>query len=204
RIGLIAEEAPTEILAKGGKGVDLYKLVTSVLSAFQTLAEKVEGVVAKVSGFAESFTTEELCVADQSGQKTCVTKAQLDALLAGQTNVEPVAITDTPETEKEEAPDTTPPTVTIIGANPAEIEVNATYSDNGAAVSDNVDSNLGYTTYVDGLLVTQIQLDTTSPRTYIIDYVATDNAGNTATSTREVIIGESAQEEEIATTTPEI
>jgi hypothetical protein len=54
--------------------------------------QRVADLEATVASFAESFTSErivaqELCVADGSGAQTCITKAQLDALLSGATQV---------------------------------------------------------------------------------------------------------------------
>jgi hypothetical protein len=50
------------------------------------------------------------------------------------------------------------------------------------------DLNLGITTYVNGTAMSPVQLDTTEAATDTIDYVATDQSGLTATSTRTVII----------------
>src|SRR5215470_8975004 len=52
------------------------------------LAQQVANLEASVAAFADSFTakrivTQELCVADGSGAQTCITKAQLDALIRG-------------------------------------------------------------------------------------------------------------------------
>jgi hypothetical protein len=52
------------------------------------LEQQVANLEASMAAFAESFTTrriatQELCVADGSGAQTCITKAQLDALLRG-------------------------------------------------------------------------------------------------------------------------
>ncbi|MBT7339041.1 MAG: DUF5011 domain-containing protein, partial [Candidatus Jacksonbacteria bacterium] len=105
--------------------------------------------------------------------------------------------------------DTTPPVITINGNNPAEIEVGATYSDLGATVTDNVNDNLGITTYVDGVQTSNISLNTASSTTYTISYTATDQAGNTATSTRQVVVSEPVvvevvpDEEPIEVTEPE-
>jgi len=94
------------------------------------------------------------------------------------------------ETQQEsDTQDTEPPTITIQGNNPAYVELGATYSDHGVIVFDNVDQNLGHTIYVDGVEVSQIQLDTASSTTYTIEYTAVDQAGNTATATRTVIVG---------------
>jgi hypothetical protein len=88
---------------------------------------------------------------------------------------------------------TTPPTITINGNNPAVIEVGETYADLGATLSDTGpgqagDTNLGYTTFLNGALVSNIVIDTSRVATDTIDYVATDQNGLTATSTRTVII----------------
>jgi hypothetical protein len=55
-------------------------------------------------------------------------------------------------------------------------------------VTDNGDQNIGLKTFVNGKLVSDIVIDTSAAATDTIDYVATDNAGNTATSTRTVIV----------------
>jgi len=75
-----------------------------------------------------------------------------------------------------------PPTITIEGANPAIIHVGDSYADLGAMVSDSGpgqagDANLGIKTFLNGTLVTNIVIDTTSAATDTIDYVATDSAG---------------------------
>jgi hypothetical protein len=54
---------------------------------------------------------------------------------------------------------------------------------------DPASTNLGYKTFLNGTLVSNIMLDTSHVATDTIDYVATDDVGNTATSTRVVIIG---------------
>jgi hypothetical protein len=55
-------------------------------------------------------------------------------------------------------------------------------------VTDNVDHNLGIKTYLNGALVSNIALDTSTEATDTIDYVATDQSDNTATSTRTIFI----------------
>ena len=86
--------------------------------------------------------------------------------------------------------DSEPPVITILGNNPATMTKGTPYADLGATVTDNVSENLGLHYYVNGLFVMDISLDTNTVGTSTIDYVATDQAGNTATSTRTVIISE--------------
>jgi len=62
----------------------------------------------------------------------------------------------------------TPPTITINGDNPAIITVGNSYADLGATVSDTGpgqagDTNLGYKTFLNGALVSNITLDTSQP-----------------------------------------
>jgi hypothetical protein len=53
---------------------------------------------------------------------------------------------------------------------------------------DPASTNLGYKTFLNGTLVSNIMLDTSQVATDTTDYVATDDVGNTATSTCVVII----------------
>jgi hypothetical protein len=50
-------------------------------------------------------------------------------------------------------------------------------------VTDDQDDTLGYKTFLDGALVSNIIIDTTQVAADTIDYVATDTWGDTATST---------------------
>ena len=75
--------------------------------------------------------------------------------------------------------DTTPPTVTILGDNPATVEVGSTFSDPGATVYDQ-DGTSTYTTTG--------TVDTNLVGTYTLTYTAVDNSGNQATATRTVSV----------------
>jgi hypothetical protein len=82
----------------------------------------------------------------------------------------------------------------VNGANPAIIQVGATYTDLGATITGpQADTppagGLGVTTYVNGIEMNPVQLDTTQAATDTIAYVATDQSGRTATSTRIVVVG---------------
>lgn len=121
----------------------------------------------------DADTGEPVCVVSKSGVLTtipgeCNSNSQL-----------PVSKTDT------EAP-----ILEILGNNPADILIGSSYSDNGANVTDNIDSNLGYQTFLDGVLVSEIQLDTSTTTTYNIEYKSTDSAGNTGSAIRIVNIVE--------------
>ncbi|MDP3935358.1 MAG: DUF5011 domain-containing protein, partial [Candidatus Giovannonibacteria bacterium] len=90
--------------------------------------------------------------------------------------------------------DTTPPTITILGNNPAVIDVGASYADPGVTISDNVDQNLGYAASLNGgPALSQgagLSLDTSTTTTHTILYTATDSAGNSATASRTVEVVE--------------
>jgi Bacterial surface protein, Ig-like domain len=83
----------------------------------------------------------------------------------------------------------TQPTITINGDNPAVIHVGGTYSDLGATImGPQADKNLDIPTFLNGTFTSNIAIDTTEAATDTIDYVATDQSGLTATSTRTVIV----------------
>jgi|ERR1041385_744024 hypothetical protein len=83
--------------------------------------------------------------------------------------------------------DTTPPAITIMGANPTYHTLNSAYSDPGATAIDDED----------GLIPVTSNFSSTNPNvnmagTYSITYLATDSAGNQASATRTVIVENSA------------
>jgi LPXTG-motif cell wall-anchored protein len=93
-----------------------------------------------------------------------------------------------------EAPDTTPPVITLIGDNPLYLNVGDEFVDPGATATDDVDGDLTEQIVVTG------SVDTSKPGEYILTYTVSDSAGNEATETRTVIVRE-AQEPD---TTPPV
>ncbi len=92
-----------------------------------------------------------------------------------------------PESPPETPSDTTPPTITISGNNPANVLVGDTYADLGAVAVD--DSGVAILrTYYNNVEVTAVSIDTAVAGEHEVVYVATDLAGNSATSTRVVIV----------------
>ncbi|MEX0652025.1 MAG: immunoglobulin-like domain-containing protein [Candidatus Paceibacterota bacterium] len=164
-----------------------------------------KAVVATVSGAQTS--TQPVNNSGASTQASVPTKDEI-RLLVQETVKELLAETSsstTPATSGDT--DITAPVITVVGNNPAEIAKNASYVDLGATVTDNVNNNLGIAYAVDGVVVSSINLDTSTDVTYTITYSATDQAGNTGTATRTVVVGtgETSTEPETttATTTPE-
>jgi hypothetical protein len=96
--------------------------------------------------------------------------------------------------------DVTPPVITVVGNNPATIARNASYVDLGATIFDAVSPNIGIVYAVDGVEVPTININTSIDHTYTITYSATDQAGNTGSATRTIIVGTGT----VATTTPTI
>ena len=72
--------------------------------------------------------------------------------------------------------DSTPPVITIIGANPIDIVQGASYIDDGATAIDDQDGEVA--------VETAGSVDTSVIGTYTITYTATDIAGNTSGATR--------------------
>jgi hypothetical protein len=63
-------------------------IVDPIMKTVQGLEVRLAGLEATVGAMAESFTSRRvvaqvLCVADEAGAQTCITKAQLDTLLSG-------------------------------------------------------------------------------------------------------------------------
>jgi hypothetical protein len=79
--------------------------------------------------------------------------------------------------------DTTNPVITIIGANPAEVLTGAVYADAGATAADNVDGDLTASIVTSGLPV-----NTGIAGTFTVTYSVADQAGNSASATRTVIV----------------
>ena len=175
---------------------------TSFFQSFFTrittwLADAANGIV---EVFANTFRAKEkICVDDQ-----CLTKEDIRALLdiarnglpsgagatsggSGTGSSSSSAGTDSSSS----GTDTEPPVITILGNNPATIEMGANYADLGATVSDNRDTNLGVHVFIEGVEVQAVSLDTSTSSTHTIEYRATDSAGNTGIATRTVNVEES-------------
>lgn len=105
------------------------------------------------------------------------------------------------------------PSIEILGANPARIEVKSTYSDLGAFVVNMDGTTLGLSVElsINGEVVNSIDIDTSEPKDWSIGYSATDQNGNTAFAERVVIVFDPNVSEEViepteetATTTEEV
>jgi len=181
--------------ASSGLKNDIQGMGSTVIHVFQGAVYASVGVFNQV--FAQSVHTDQLCLTDNTGE-TCVTKAQLDVLLSGAgssggsgTSGGSTGTTTPSGGGSGGTASSTPPTITLIGADPAEINVGDTYVDPGVTVSSTVSPNIGYTMSLDGATSTSpasFQLDTSVAGTHIILFSATDQDGQTGTATRTVII----------------
>jgi hypothetical protein len=86
-----------------------------IMKTVQGLEARVTGLEATVGAMSESFSSRRvvaqvLCVSDETGSQTCITKAQLDVLLSGIARAEisqpPVAATEAKAARAEEAVET--------------------------------------------------------------------------------------------------
>ena len=81
--------------------------------------------------------------------------------------------------------DATPPVMTLLGANPIQLEVGATFTDPGATAQDNVDGDL--TAQIEVAVLGGGTVNTARPSTFTIIYDVTDSNGNEATQKRRVV-----------------
>jgi hypothetical protein len=109
-------------------------VVDPIMKTVQGLEARVTGLEATVGAMSESFTSRRvaaqvLCVSDEAGSQTCITKAQLDVLLSGIARAEisqpPVAVTEAKAAPAEE------PVETVVTKDASQ------YSEPAATVDEN-------------------------------------------------------------------
>jgi len=158
----------------------------------QWLASAGNGIV---DVFAGTFrATDKLCIND-----TCVTETQLQALLANVDSVPTNSQTPNPDpgqatsTDSTNSPqtDTSSPTITVLGDNPAIVTTGTSYADLGATVTDtntdgSVNNSLGLHFNLNGVDMNDISINTFATSTNTIVYSAVDSAGNFGYATRTV------------------
>jgi hypothetical protein len=90
-------------------------IVDPIMRTVQGLEQRLTSVEATVGSLAESFTSRRvvaqmLCVSDESGAQTCITKAQLDSLLSriarAETSQPSVSVTEAKASPAEESVET--------------------------------------------------------------------------------------------------
>ena len=133
--------------------------------------------------FAKNIETENLCIKDTAGAKTCITKSQLDALIShsatsGNASVQTQISTNT---GTQTTPDATAPVITITGGSTMTLTVGDAFNIPATSVMDNKDTGL----------VAQVDsnnVDATVAGIYTVEYSATDSANNKGTATLTVTV----------------
>ncbi|PIS43532.1 hypothetical protein COT23_00800 [Candidatus Kaiserbacteria bacterium CG08_land_8_20_14_0_20_50_21] len=86
-IGVIAQDVQkvfpqaVSLVADGILSVDYAALVAPLIEAVKDLARQVSSLAATVAGFANTFTTNNLCIKKSDGSSVCITGDQLGTLL---------------------------------------------------------------------------------------------------------------------------
>ncbi|MBI5004832.1 MAG: DUF5011 domain-containing protein, partial [Candidatus Lloydbacteria bacterium] len=214
RFGLIAEEAPSEVLSADKKGVDIYKLGSFLfagvkaeqkeIAKLSSRLDTVESILAASGGaqtdslfawIVEKFNMLGITFTQGVVRATNFIADNLTTKKVTTGNIEVGSASNRSGFTLYDKLDGKPYCVQIVAGalsstmGPANLSIGTTYADLGVVVTDNVDQNLGYKTYVNGILEQTISLDTSANTTYEIAYTSTDNAGNTATTTRTVVVG---------------
>jgi hypothetical protein len=213
---LVSTTSPTALTPDGTLGLNYSGLIAPIIASIQGIAHLTGDFETNLiawlgnasNGIQDVFANNlhaqnEICISS-----TCIDQQQLAALLASQGGGSSGQGSES-DGSGDQATSTsdTPPIIQINGDNPAIVQVGATYNDLGATITGpQQDLNLGISTYLNGVLVSPIQIDTGSAATDTIDYVVTDGEGNTATSTRMVIVqpaaADSATSAGASSTTP--
>jgi hypothetical protein len=169
------------------------------------LVNAVKEIAQRLGDMTEKFTTKELTFDRARGNEidiqklcigsTCLTEDQVKSILAviGQAAASKASGGTSAMGTIASSATSTPPELSINGANPAMIRVGDTYSDLGATVTGPATAlNLGITVYLDGAQtdVFTFHLDTSTTSIHAIDYVVTDQRNQTATATRAVTVVE--------------
>jgi Domain of unknown function (DUF5011) len=139
----------------------------------------------------------ELCVGS-----TCVTPAQFQAMVLAANASEGGSSPNSTSDSDASTTLNSPPVIQINGDNPAYISVGDSYADLGATITGpTADLNLGIRTFLNDQLASNIVIDTSAAATDTIDYVATDQSGLAATTTRTVVVSSISQANAAASTT---
>jgi len=101
-----------------------------------------------------------------------------------------ILLVSSPGLADENSPDTTPPEITIIGANPYYVKLwesynDEIYEDQGVKAWDNIDGDI--TSFV----ITVTNIDQMISGEYYTKYIIEDSSGNVSVSTRKVIVAKS-------------
>lgn len=171
-------------------GIDDRSIIAIVVSALHDIAQITGGFKHALVGwlgdasngigdlFANRVIGNQLCAKRSDGTLVCLTGDQLASVFRGSASQDGVT-------------DTTSPSIVLLGADPATLHVGDTYSDPGVTITDAGSPNIGYSVSVDGGSTStpdRFTPDASTPGTHLILFSATDQAGDTGTATRTVIV----------------
>ena len=207
---LVSTTSATALTPDGTLTLNYEGLISPIVSAIQGIANVTssfqQNLIAWLGDASNGITdffaenghfSDELCVGS-----TCVTPAQFQAMVAAAgVSQSSGQGSETASSDDSQANDI-PPVILINGDNPAIVQIGANYNDLGATITGpQQDLDLGISTFVNGVAMSPVQIDTSTAATDTIDYVATDQNGLISTSTRTVIVEAPANDNQ-ATTTP--
>lgn len=173
-------------------------------SFLASVTNGIDTVIARVFK-AQEVDTQQLCVTDSSGAKTCITKDQLDALLSGKAQAASAGGGGSGGGGSSSALGTV--TLSINGNNPATILVGDSYKDLGATITSPASArNLGIKASIDGgapIDMSAVTIDTSVAGDHTIGYVVVDQTGATTTAERIVhVVAQSGSNQTATTTSP--
>ena len=207
---LVSTTSPTALTPDGTLSLNFNGLFGPIVSAIQAIANVSstfqQNLIAWLgnaeNGIGDLFANNihaqsELCVGS-----TCVTPAQFQSMVAAANAPQSSGQgSGTSPSDDLQATDS-PPILQINGDNSAIVQVGATYNDLGATITGpQQDLNLGISTFVNGIAVSPVEIDTSEVATDTINYVATDQNGLTSTSTRTVTVESPANDNQATATT---
>lgn len=147
---LVSTTSATALTPDGTLSLNYIDLISPIVSAIQALSADITSIENTIAGFANSFTTNQLTFVRGQGAEidvqtanvqtlcigsTCITEAQLQALLAsaGQAGAADASSGGSPSGNTEAT--STAPVLQINGDNPAVVQVGAAYNDLGATIT---------------------------------------------------------------------
>jgi hypothetical protein len=178
-VGFIAQDLQTavpEMVSNLGivRGIDNF-LENNQEGLMQLIINAIKEIALKISNMAEEIVTktiktEILCVGNN-----CVNEQQFGEMMLGNAITVPVATN-------------TSPVITVLGTNPATVNVGDVYTDAGATATDAQDGSLTSSIVTNIIFggATTSAVDTSSVGTYQVAYTVVDSHANAVTVYRTV------------------
>ena len=177
-------ERDVTINAGDNLSVPLFFALIDTIPPVLTVSNNVTAEATSAAGAAVTFATATATDAGSGVQSVSCDRAPGDAFPIGTTTVSCSATDNNGNTANASftvsVVDTTPPVLTLLGANPMTVEGGATFTDPGATATDVVAGTLTAQIHVTG------SVNTAVVGTYSLTYAVSDGHGNTTTATRTV------------------